>query len=221
MGGLKMYRDDRRDDRRDYRKDDRYDDRRQDDRRSDRESPRRGYDDYDDRELRDEIDRLKDELYTIKRTLEDRRGESSDILQLIKASETTNTNLFENLTTSIDSLNVKIDEIQESVEESLKKVKSGIRDEIDEATAPMETKCSEIDSRIKKLQDNLDYSEPMKEQMETMKNDLSETLASKFGSKTIGDVLQKLANINTFVLADVIGTVMLLALMCYFIISLM
>ena len=61
----------------------------------------------------------------------------------------------------------------------------------------------------------------MKEQIGSITDSVRETLTERFGSKTIGDVLKKEASISTFIIADTIGIVILLALMCFFIISLM
>ena len=101
------------------------------------------------------------------------------------------------------------------------KSSSSLHDDLDELNMPMEAKCESIDERLKTLQENLDYSDPMKETMEAAAESMRETLTERFGSKTIGDVLQKLASISTFMIADSIGIVVLLGLMCFFIISLM
>ena len=120
----------------------------------------------------------------------------------------------------IGALSGKLDTLDEDVAESIKKLQKSFG-ELDELNLPIEAKCEAIEERLKNLQNNLDYADPMKEQMEAATEGMKEALSEKFGSKTIGDVLQKLATVNTFLIADSIGIVVLLALMCFFIISLM
>ena len=121
---------------------------------------------------------------------------------------------------SLNNIGTKVDGMDGDMGSSIKKSLSSLKDDLDEINLPVAAKCEAIESRLKTLQENLVYGEPMKEKMEAATEGMKEALAEKFGSKTIGDVLQKLASINTFLIADSIGIAVLLALMCFFIISL-
>ncbi|SHI45589.1 hypothetical protein [Pseudobutyrivibrio xylanivorans] len=186
------------------------------DRDYDRDNDRnRDRDTMDERQIREEIDRLRREVYNLKDALENRRAENQDLKMAIKQAEKNNAELLTAITATLNDMSTRMDNLN-----GLDKLKSSIRDEFEEANMPMEAKCQAIEERLKTLQDNLDYTEPMKEQMGIAAEGMRETLAEKFGTKTIGDVLQKLASISTFLIADSIGIVVLLALMCFFIISL-
>jgi chromosome segregation ATPase len=182
------------------------------DRDSQREN-RRDYDVMDDKQIRDEIDRLRKEIYNLKDALEARKAENGELKMAIRQLEKTNVDL-------IGALSGKLDTLDEGVGENIKKLQKSFG-ELEELNLPVEAKCDAIEERLKSLQESLDYSDPMKEQMEQAAEGMKDVLAEKFGSKTIGDVLQKLATVNTFLIADSIGIVVLLALMCFFIISLM
>jgi chromosome segregation ATPase len=167
----------------------------------------------DDRAIREEIDRLKREVYNLKDVLEARKSENGELKMAIKQLEKTNVDL-------LSALNARLDTLDEGVSGSIKKVQNSLND-LDELNMPVEAKCEAIEERLKSLQESLDYADPLKNQMEQVTEGMKDVLAEKFGSKTIGDVLQKLATVNTFLIANSIGIVVLLALMCFFIISLM
>ncbi len=235
--GRESRRDDMRDDRRDNRRDDRYDDR-YDDRHDDRVDSRRDdyrrddrYDDYrrddrrddydDDRQVRDEIERLKREIYALKDSLDRKGQENADLRMMIKQADRSNQELLSAITKTLSEMSQRMDGMDEEIGSNIKKMQSTLKDDLDDMNLPIEAKCDSIEERLKTLQNNLDYADPMKEQLEAATEGMRETLAERFGSKTIGDVLQKLATINTFLIADSIGIVVLLALMCFFIISLL
>ena len=140
---------------------------------------------------------------------------------MIRQADKSNQELLAAITATLTDMSGRIDGMDEQVSGSIKKIESTLRDDMDELNIPVEAKCDAIEERLKTLQNNLDYAEPMKEQMEAAAESMRETLAERFGSKTIGDVLQKLATINTFLIAHSIGIVVLLALMCFFIVSLL
>ena len=178
-------------------------------------------DDYsDDRQIRDEGDRLRREINQLKDALESRRAENADLKATIRQAEKNNVELLNAIIESLNNIGTKVDGMDGDMGSSIKKSLSSLKDDLDEINLPVAAKCEAIESRLKTLQENLDYGEPMKEKMEAATEGMKEALAEKFGSKTIGDVLQKLASINTFLIADSIGIVVLLALMCFFIISL-
>ena len=185
---------------------------RDDDRNDDRGRDR----DYmDDRQIRDEIDRLRKEVYNLKDALENRRAENADLKAAIRQAEKNNVELLTAITATLNDMSARMDGLN-----GVDKLKASLRDELEEINIPVEAKCQAIEERLKTLQENLDYTEPMKEQVGLAAESMKETLAEKFGTKTIGDVLQKLASISTFLIADSIRIVVLLASMCFFIISL-
>ncbi len=177
--------------------------------------------DCTDDDIRNEIDRLRGEISNLKRSLEDRKAENNELRKSMKASDQANYELLTNISKSLEALGVKIDGLDSGIAEKFKKYQESARDDFEELNLPIESKCASIEEKIKALQSNLDYNEPLKEQIDGMTEAVKETLAERFGSKTIGDVLKKEASISTFIIANTIGIVVLLALMCFFIISLM
>ncbi|MBR5636002.1 MAG: hypothetical protein IKW81_03615 [Pseudobutyrivibrio sp.] len=199
---------------RDYDRDRERDRDRDYERERDRERERQPKGALTDEEIWDEIDRLRSEISGLKRALEERKAENSDLRRSMKASEAANYELLTNISNSLEAIGVKIDD-------SFKKYQEAAREDFEEMNLPIESKCTSIEEKLKTLQSNLDYNEPLKEQIDSMTDSVRETLAERFGSKTIGDVLKKEASISTFIIANTIGIVVLLALMCFFIISLM
>ena len=190
-----------------------------DSRREDYREDRREDPDYmDDRQIREEIDRLRREVNKLKDALDDRRAENADLKSAIKQAEKNSVQLLNVINTTLTDMAARLESLEGSDAKDLKKV---LRDDLEELNMPVAAKCEAIEERLKTMQENLDYATPIKDQMEIVSESMKETLGEKFGSKTIGDVLQKLASVNTFLIADSIGIVVLLGLMCFFIISLM
>lgn len=194
---------------------------RRDDRRDSRRDGYGSYDDYTTDEIQSEVDRLRYELNTLKRTIDERRADSQEIKSAIVHSEAVYSQQLAEIGKLLEDLGNILNGVQVGIDTKLKNIPSKVSEEIEDAMIPVANKCEIIDERIKAMSSSVDnITGPIDEKMEDMNRTLTDTLASKFGSKNIGDVLKKLSSVSIFVTANMIGTITLLVLMCYFIISL-
>lgn len=164
------------------------------------------YNDFDrEDEVRQEIERLYDEIYDLKRSMNgrsttSRRARLYDYEDSYRDSRA-NKEMMSLVSKRLDNISDKLDTI-------------------DSKKDPLEKKIDDIEDRLRSIQSSLDYQVPFKNHMEKVSDDLNKNLDARFGNKTFSELWGKLSAMSAIVMANLVGTVMLLVLICYFIFNL-
>ena len=125
---------------------------RRDDRRDSRRDGYSSYDDYTTDEIQSEVDRLRYELNTLKRTIDERRADSQEIKSAIVHSEAVYSQQLAEIGKLLEDLGNILNGVQVGIDTKLKNIPSKVSEEIEDAMIPVANKCEIIDERIKAIQ---------------------------------------------------------------------
>lgn len=228
--------DDRDDQRRDEKPEQREEDDRPSERRDERYDDRRyQHEDYDRypmmpppvspevRALRAEVARLSRELDDMRRKLADQaadiREEKSARADIIAKTENISATIdekqIETITDSIGEIDGKLNGIDANINSNIKNVKRELSDSMDEHYEGIIDKLRSLSSKTKE-----NNNEELISEIDKIQGAVADKITEKFGTRNIGDVLKKVNSLQTLVMANMIGTVLTLVIVCYLILSL-
>ena len=153
-----------------------------------------------DSELRDEIDRLYDELYQIRRSNADMRYRRDEAVDLYRGRSKDHSDELEAINNKLDELAKRLDKFEKRDEDIVLKI-------------------SAAEERLHALQNSLDYQTPFKNQMEKVNDEISKCMTTKFGSRTLPELWNKVSGLSAIIMANLVGTVMLIALICFYLVN--
>lgn len=173
--------------------------------------------------LMEEIDRIKGETNRLRDMLEERNGQIDQIEETIERCSVDSNALVARITREIDKLQERMEEMEDALTDSMETNNRSIAQGIQTASGPIEERCQRLREETLQGFENIrrtiqDSTEKVDETREAVAG-IQEKLEDKAEKKAILALHNKLSTVFAIGVADFIGTIMTLIILCYLIFS--
>ena len=173
----------------------------------------------DEAAIREEMNRLRQELEILRRAVEDQENENDELRRDIDYSNMETAESVRAVMKAVEKLGSRFDLLEKMIISNTADIKSGIRDDMDELNMPISSKCLDIETQIKQLQTTMDNCGSVKEEVGALSEEISTQLHETFADIKFRDIFRKVETTSLFQVVNMVGTILVLAMMCFLIIA--
>lgn len=178
----------------------------------------------DDTYLIAEINRIKGETNELRRLLEERSIQVDNLEKAMEHGNTETLAMIQKLSVSLDKLSEQLEEAEVAITDSIDQNQEGIGESVAAATKPFEEKLKKVTESlsltVSDLKKDMVKQGNKVDEAKAAVEGLEELLEEKAEKKSVIAIHQRITTMFAVGIANLVGTVMVVAVLCYLILSL-
>lgn len=178
----------------------------------------------DDEAILEEIDRIKAETRSLRQLLADRKVQLDKVEESLTKTQAENSAMILKVAESLAEISKKLDESQDTMQSVLSMNNEELAEEVKKANKPIVMQFEETKNSLTKAMEHSNESvQEAADKVESMKASIAEIedkLSDKAEGKVVVALHQRFTTMFAVSVANVVGTILTLGLLCYLIMAL-